>query len=198
MTIAVGFPVAASDILAIQANALIGITLAQNAASLAASADSNAADALTAAAAAVTAAAIAVADAADAVADATAALAQIALKAPLAAPTFSGVLTSGGEAVIAGPLTVSRAVTVSAAGTTQGTATLVASDIVVVTTCASGAGIRLRDKDAAIVNRGAADLLVYPPTGAQFETYGSNLPVTIQVGAAAVFVRASSTLFYVR
>ena len=91
-----------------------------------------------------------------------------------------------------------QSVTISAAGTTQGTATVIAAQQVVVTTVASGTGVKLADYDITIMNRGANDLKVYPPSGAQIEAYGSNVAVTIPTSGSAEFWRVSSTQFYVR
>lgn len=83
--------------------------------------------------------------------------------------------------------------TVSAAGTTQGTATSVYGDNVIVTTVAAGTGIVLGGPgfgpgdDVVVSNKGANPLLVYPPVGAQFNGLGANNPVTVQRGQLMSF-----------
>lgn len=78
--------------------------------------------------------------------------------------------------------------TVSAAGTTQGTATVAYGDNIVVTTCAAGAGIILGGPgfgpgdDITVSNQGANPLTLYPPVGASINGLAANTGVTIQVG----------------
>jgi hypothetical protein len=70
---------------------------------------------------------------------------------------------------------------ITAAGTTQGTATTVYGDNVIVTTCAAGAGVVLSTDsgfgpgdDVFVSNQGANACLVYPPSGAQINALGAN------------------------
>jgi|HubBroStandDraft_4_1064222.scaffolds.fasta_scaffold502904_2 hypothetical protein len=82
---------------------------------------------------------------------------------------------------------------VSAAGTTQGSATALTTHTNVVTVCASGAGVVLTLPFHKVYSRGAAAVLVYPASGAQFEAFGTNLPVSIPVGDQAEFYMTSTT-----
>ena len=86
---------------------------------------------------------------------------------------------------------------VSAAGTTQGTATSLTTHTHVVTVCAAGAGVVLTLPFHKVYSRGVNPVLVYPPSGAQFEALGANNPVSIAVGNAAEFYMTSPTQGYV-
>jgi hypothetical protein len=93
----------------------------------------------------------------------------------------------------------SYAATVSAAGTTQGTATALTSDTNVVTTVGANSGVILasgRTKPQRVLNRGANALKVYPQTSAQIEALGSNAAATVNVGQAVTFLPVSSTQWY--
>lgn len=73
---------------------------------------------------------------------------------------------------------------VSAAGTTQGTATALTAQLNVVTTVAAGTGVVATATYTEIWNAGANDLLVYPVSSAHFDALGTNLPITVPVGGA--------------
>lgn len=111
----------------------------------------------------------------------------------------AGVLTTNADVVISGNLTQSRGVAISAAGSNQATATLLTDDISVVGTITAGQGVVLSDQDATVLNRGTVALAVYPPSGAQFDNYGTNAAVTLVADTgSASFLRSSSVLFRVR
>lgn len=117
--------------------------------------------------------------------------------------TISQILSGGlpgsfSTLAASGAFTPSRAAAVTAAGTNQATATALTGSISIVTTVSAGQGVKLPDNDHLILNRGTVSLLVYPQTGAQIETYGTNTAVTLvaDVGSAE-FLRASSTLYRV-
>ncbi len=84
---------------------------------------------------------------------------------------------------------------VTAAGTTQTGATLVYGDNVVVTTCASGAGIILSTNNAGfgpgddvfVSNQGANACLVYPPIGGQINALGTNVGFSVTAGKSTFF-----------
>lgn len=83
---------------------------------------------------------------------------------------------------------------VSAAGTTQATGTLLASANNIVTTCAAGAGVRLpltptvSAKDRLqVANHTANTLAVYPSTGGKFGTASAGVPAMIAAGKCADF-----------
>ena len=89
---------------------------------------------------------------------------------------------------------------VSAAGTTQATATLLTASVSVVTTCAAGAGVRLpvtptvsaRDRLTA-ANHTANTLACYPPTGGKLGAQTTNAPALIAPGKSADFVCLDGT-----
>lgn len=80
--------------------------------------------------------------------------------------------------------------TVSAAGTTQATATLLTSDFSVVTTVASGAGVRMPSAHGqglwVIINAGANVLSAYPATSEKFNNLAANTSVQIAPGKCAM------------
>lgn len=99
---------------------------------------------------------------------------------------------------LTGLLTVTTSATVSAAGTTQGTATALTSQMNILTTVAANAGVQVLSIGPVvwIVNRGANTASVYPPASAQFEAYGVNAAVGVVPGGIAGFVCPSSTQCY--
>lgn len=86
----------------------------------------------------------------------------------------------------------------SAAGTTQGTATILTNASNQITTVGSGAGVVL-DPQASygdsqlIYNAGLNPLKVYPPSGASINGLGTNLPVILPVNTACEFHCFSTT-----
>lgn len=89
---------------------------------------------------------------------------------------------------------------VSAAGSTQGTATALTSDENVVTTVASNTGVVLPASTAGIVitvvNKGANPLNVYPPVSSAIDAAGTNTAVVIPVGGFVTFDCVSGTQWY--
>jgi hypothetical protein len=92
------------------------------------------------------------------------------------------------------------AASVTAAGTTQATATLLAKQMNIVTTVPSGSGVIVPASPLnvpfQIANRGADTLLIYPPVGAQLETNAVNAPVSLAAGSAVHVVMVSETQGY--
>ena len=87
---------------------------------------------------------------------------------------------------------------VSAAGTTQGTATELTAADNEVTTVASGAGVILSSNLAAgdvqtVFNAGANPLKVYPPSGMQINSLSSNASMLLAVNTGCLFKCISST-----
>lgn len=110
----------------------------------------------------------------------------------------AGALATNADVTLTGNLTQSRSGTITAAGTSQATATALTADINIVTAATAGQGVVLADQDALVLNRGTVDLLVYPPSGAQIETLGTDAAGTLVANTGgAQFRRASSTLFRV-
>lgn len=95
---------------------------------------------------------------------------------------------------------ISTSPTVSAAGTTQGTATALTSDYNVITTAASGTGVVLQTaaagKTVIVVNKGANVLLVYPATGAAIDALGANVGISVPVSGWIEFNASSTTQWY--
>lgn len=91
---------------------------------------------------------------------------------------------------------------ISAAGSTQGTATALTTDYNVVTTVAASAGVVLPTaaapfgREITVVNRGANALTVYPATGAQIDGAAANAAVIVPVNGEASFVSSSATQWY--
>lgn len=83
---------------------------------------------------------------------------------------------------------------ISAAGTDFSTATPLTQPASVITTVAAGTGVILPSQySAAIVNRGANTLTVYPPAGGTIEGATS---ATIVAGGSAQFVSSNSLTFF--
>jgi hypothetical protein len=88
---------------------------------------------------------------------------------------------------------------VAATGTTQSTAALAYGSSVTVTSVNSGTGviINMDFVSRTIFNRGASNLSVYPPFGAQWETFGVNMPAGVASGGSATFQLTSGSQGYV-
>jgi len=116
-------------------------------------------------------------------------------------PTLSKIMGAGEAALTAKTKLGVDApnVAVSAAGTTQGTATLLTTDFNKVTTAALNSGVilpatNLNQGDQYIVaNHGANALAVYPPTGHSLGTLAANAAATVAVGKFATFIYAGSS-----
>ena len=89
---------------------------------------------------------------------------------------------------------------VSAAGTTQGTATVLAKEINVVSTVASGAGVVLPTAVAGMVlivnNTNANTLNVYPAAGGVINSGAVNAAYTHSTGASIQYYATSGTQWY--
>jgi hypothetical protein len=86
---------------------------------------------------------------------------------------------------------------VSAAGTTQGTATPLTTHTAVVTGGAANAGLIATLPFHEVWNRGPNAYNLYPASGANFEGLAANAPKQIPVGIVARMVMASGTQGYV-
>lgn len=103
-------------------------------------------------------------------------------------PLVGGALT--------GPLALSVSPSVTAAGTTQGTATLLSTSLSVVTTAPASSGVRvpfIAGAEFKIFNRGANAILVYPPVGASIDGNTVNLGMSVAAGAHYALVCYSAT-----
>lgn len=102
-------------------------------------------------------------------------------------PVAGAWVSQGTAAGYSGGLaTESAANGVSAAGTTQGTATLLSSLINRITTVGANAGVVLPASAAGliitVINSGANTLSVYPDTGSTINGLGTNIPTLLPVG----------------
>ena len=86
---------------------------------------------------------------------------------------------------------------VSAAGTNQETAAVLADQINVITSASAGQGVNLGGASRRIINRSPLAIPVYPEVGAQIESLGTNAAFTLPVNWAADFVQSSATLYRV-
>ena len=82
---------------------------------------------------------------------------------------------------------------ISAAGTTQGTATPLLTHTVVVTVCAAGAGVIATLPFHKIYSRGANPVLLYPISGNNFEGLAANAAVSIPVSGTVEMIMTSGT-----
>lgn len=89
---------------------------------------------------------------------------------------------------------------VSAAGTTQGTATLLTTASSLVTTVGAGAGVKLPATPTVsandrlhVANHGANTLAVYPPSGGKLGTASTNVPALVAPGKCADFFCTDGT-----
>ena len=125
----------------------------------------------------------------------TAAQPNITSVGTLTSLTVSGNITSTG-----GFFDASVNAAVSAAGTAQGNATVIASEINVVSTVASGAGVALPSGLAGIrvtlINTAANALLVYPASGGQINSLGTNASYSLPASGRLEFVCTSATQWY--
>lgn len=112
---------------------------------------------------------------------------------PLSANVLQGGFSGGGARSIVGGATNNA---VSAAGTTQGTATAINADVVNVSTVASGAGVVLPlvgHGSMTVYNSGANALKIYPPSGAQINGLGSNAAMTLPTSTCVTLTWITST-----
>ena len=112
------------------------------------------------------------------------------------APSFRAIV----NADLPSPITFSTAATVSAAGTTQGTATVLSSQDNAITTCAAGAGVQVASTTlgawVAVLNQSANNCLIYPPSGAAWNSLSTNAPATLVPDGVARFKLFTSTQGY--
>lgn len=106
--------------------------------------------------------------------------------APLAAAMIAGDLQTG----------------VTAAGTTQATATVAYGDNIIVTTCPANAGIVLSGPafgpgdEVMVSNQGANALAVYPPVGGAINGQAANTAVFVNPGQALTLRSVGANVFY--
>ena len=93
------------------------------------------------------------------------------------------------------------ATSVSAAGTTQGTATELTASDSEITTVAAGSGVILSSTLSAgdgqsVFNAGANAVKVYPPTGMQINALSTNAPMLLATNTGCLFKCVSSTRIF--
>lgn len=94
--------------------------------------------------------------------------------------------------------TVSPQLAVTAAGASQGTATLLVSDFTVCTTVAAATGVRFPSVGVTtgdewiVANNGANSLSVYPATGGVIGTAAANAAVALAAGKTGIYKAVSS------
>lgn len=91
----------------------------------------------------------------------------------------------------------------TATGSTQGTALSLPSGFCVFTTVSSGTGAAIPNTAPVgsiweVWNATTTDMLLYPKSGAQIQTFGTNAPATIAAGGSAKFFVNSPTQIYAR
>jgi hypothetical protein len=113
---------------------------------------------------------------------------------------LASVLIAPGSLQITTSLQTSATNSITAAGTTQGTGTVLTTDYAVVTTTASGTGVvlpaGLAGRTVRVTNRGANALLVYPASGAQIDALGSNVAISVIVNGTLQINAISATQWY--
>jgi hypothetical protein len=88
---------------------------------------------------------------------------------------------------------------ISAAGSTQGTATAITKEINVVSTVSAGQGVILPGVAGTVItitNSSATALLVYPASGGVINTLATNTALSIPAGATLQFVAPTATQWY--
>jgi len=103
----------------------------------------------------------------------------------LSGATFTGAVTLASGSY-APALLSSVNNTVTAAGTTQATATVLTADYVTVTTSTAGSGVMVAPanggRNATISNISSNPINVYPNTGHSFDQLAVNIPISLPVG----------------
>jgi hypothetical protein len=116
----------------------------------------------------------------------------------------TGTISLNGSTSISGNLTAtgyiagSVSTAISAAGSTQGTATALTKQINVVSTVGAGQGVVLPSFAGSmfiVQNLGANALNVYPPSGAAIDSLSTNAAFSLPVGAKIMFFQISSALY---
>jgi len=112
-------------------------------------------------------------------------------------PSISATLPTG---LTIGAFLSPVSATVSAAGSTQGTATAITSDVVICTTVASNTGVVLPTpgvgRGMLVVNKGANALKVYPASGGQIDAAGTNVAITVPVNGLVEIKSSTTTQWY--
>jgi hypothetical protein len=118
----------------------------------------------------------------------------IALKAPINNPTFTGVATLPTNST-SDSLLISLNAAVTAAGTTQATATALNKDENIVTSGTGGVQIQgaTTGKIVVVINRTSSAINVYPASGHYFDGLAINTPISLPANAFIELYGFSST-----
>ena len=105
-------------------------------------------------------------------------------------PASQAVAINGGNAINTA---------ISAAGTTQATATTLTGGVNMIGTAAAGSGVILPQGQPGdlitVYNGGANAVYVYPPTSAKFGALSANTPAVLPTGSCCDFRQISTTQF---
>lgn len=88
--------------------------------------------------------------------------------------------------------------TVSAAGTDQSGATTLTDMFNIVTSATADQGVKATASFTEVWNATSVTIKVYPVSGAQFEAFGTNAPISLAPGASVRINMTSGTQGYVR
>lgn len=116
---------------------------------------------------------------------------------PLAKNVMRGGVSAGAARALNGNEVQSA---LTAAGTTQGTAVAMEGDVNVVTTATTGQGAILssyaiQGDEQIVYNNTSVDILVYPPTGGNFNQLAANAGFVLAPYTAVKCMKATSTLW---
>lgn len=120
----------------------------------------------------------------------------------------TGLSTLSGDVIIGGILSKSLVTGLSGSGSTQGTATPLTASINIATNVASGTGFILplitpdgntikAGTEIKLFNRGANTASLYPPSGAQIESLGTNNPSGIAPNGNAIATFAGAAQWWI-
>jgi hypothetical protein len=117
-------------------------------------------------------------------------------------PDLSTILTLNANVSILNLLKLSLSNGLSAAGTTQGTATTIGVSINIITTVAAGTGVILPNAGSLpgsriiIFNQGANTLNIYPNSGSNIDGGTTNAPITLAPGKLIEIMNTTSSTWY--
>lgn len=106
--------------------------------------------------------------------------------APTNSPTFTGTVTMP-TGLYAPQVTTQLNNSVTAAGTTQGTATAITADVIYISTAAANSGVVLPNPPATgsrkiiVINKGASACNVYPASGHSLDALATNTAISLPV-----------------
>jgi len=108
----------------------------------------------------------------------------LALKAPLASPTFTGIVTLPPNSV-SDSLLMSLNVAITATGTTQATAIALTKDINVITLGTGGVVVQsaATGKIVVVINKTTSAINIYPASGHYFDGLAINTPISLPPNA---------------